>query len=159
MMHRRLLLAMSVLLVSTACGGSSSDNTTTGPTNNNNNSARSMSAKIDGVAWTATTVGAGVSNGIAILAAGNGTTTIGLSFVPAVGTQTVTATGIVIGQLTIGGQTWQTAGIAGGSGSVTVTTATANHLVGTFSFTAPALTSGATPATRQVTAGAFDVTF
>jgi hypothetical protein len=158
-MQRRLFLAMSVLLVSTACG-SSSDNTTTGPTNNNNNnSARSMSAKIDGASWVATTVGAGVTNGIAILAASNGTQTIGLSFVPSVGTQTVTATGIVIGQLTIAGQTWQTSGNSGGSGSVTVTTATTNHLVGTFSFTAPALTTGATPATRQVTAGVFDVTF
>jgi len=100
-----------------------------------------------------------VTNGIAILAASNGTQTIGLSFVPSVGTQTVTATGIVIGQVTIGGQTWQASGGAGSSGSVTVSTATATHLVGTFSFTAPALTTGATPATRQVTAGVFDVTF
>ena len=157
-MQRRLLVAMSALLVSTACGSSGSDNTTTGPTKNNN-SARSMSAKIDGASWVATNVGGSVTNGIAILAATNGTQTIGLSFLPSVGTQIVTATGLVIGQVMIGGQTWQASGGAGSSGSVTVTTATANHLVGTFSFTAPAFTTGATPATRQVTAGVFDVTF
>lgn len=156
-MQRRLFLAMSALLVSTACGGSSSDNTATGPTNNN--SARSMSAKIDGASWIATTVGAGVANGIAILAASNGTQTVGLSFVPIVGTQTMTPTGIVIGSVTIGSQMWQATGTTGSSGTVSVTTATANHLVGTFSFTAPAFTTGATPAIRQVTAGAFDVTF
>jgi hypothetical protein len=118
-----------------------------------------MSAKVDGVAWTATTVGAGVTSGVAILAGGNASQTIAISFAATTGTQTMTPTGIVTGSVTIGGQMWQASGTPGSSGTVTVTTATASHLVGTFSFTAPAFASSTTPATRQVTAGAFDVTF
>jgi hypothetical protein len=157
MQRRFLWLAMAALSMSTACGGSSSTAPTNTNTHTNTNSARSMSAKVDGTAWTATTVGAGVTGGIAILVGTNVTQSVSISFVPTVGTQTMTPTGIVIGQVTIGGQTWQATGTAGSSGSVTVATATASHVVGTFSFTAPPL--GGTGATRQVTAGTFDVTF
>ena len=153
-MQRRVLTAISALLVSTACGSS----TSTGPTNTKTNPPRSMSARVDGTAWTATSVGAGVTNGIAILVGTNVSESVSISFVPTVGTQTMTPTGIVIGQVTIGGQTWQATGASGSSGSVTVTTATATHVVGTFSFTAPPL-GGGSAAARQVTAGVFDVTF
>jgi hypothetical protein len=154
MLRRFSWLAMA-LLTSTACGGSSS----TGPTKTTTNGAKSMSAKIDGAAWSATTVGGGVTGGIEILVGTNGTQSVSISFVPTAGTQTMTPTGIVIGQVTIGSQTWQASGAAGSSGSVTVTTATATHLVGTFTFTAPVLGGSGSPATRQVTAGTFDVTF
>jgi hypothetical protein len=51
------------------------------------------------------------------------------------------------------------AGPGTGTGTVTVTIATANHVAGTFSFTAQGIVASTTPATRQVTAGTFDVTF
>lgn len=153
-MRPRELTVISALVISAACGGS----TSTSPTNTKTNPPRSMSATVDGTAWTATTVGGSVTNGIAILVGGNATQSVGISFVPTVGTQTMTPTGIVIGQVTIGAQAWQTTGAAGSSGSVTVTSASATRVVGTFSFTAPPL-GGGSAAARQVTAGVFDVTF
>jgi len=155
-MQPRLLIATSALIISASCGGS----TSTGPTNTNTktNPPRSMSAKVDGTAWTATSVGGSVTNGIAILVGTNVSQTLGISFVPTVGTQAMTPTGIVIGQVTVGSQTWQATGTTGSSGSVTVTSASAARVVGTFSFTAPPL-GGGSAAARQVTAGTFDVTF
>ena len=153
-MQPRVLIAISALIVSAACGGS----TSTGPTNTKTNPPRSMSATVDGTAWTATSVGGSVTNGIAILVGTNVSQTVGISFVPTVGTQAMTPTGIVIGQVTVGNQTWQATGTTGSSGSVTVTSASAARVVGTFSFTAPPL-GGGSAAARQVTAGTFDVTF
>jgi hypothetical protein len=154
-MQRRSWLAIAALVTATACGGSSS----TAPTNTKTSGAKSMAARIDGTAWSATSVGGSVTGGIAILVGTNVTQTVSISFVPTVGTQTMTPTGIVIGQVTIGSQTWQATGTSGSSGSVTVTTATANRVVGTFNFAAPLLGGGANASTRQVTAGTFDVTF
>jgi len=92
------------------------------------------------------------------LAGSDGTQTIGVSFAAASGTQAISAGTIVSGSLTIGPLTWK-AGPGTGTGTVTVATVTANHVVGTFSFTAQGLVASTTPATRQVTAGTFDVTF
>src|SRR5436190_20017876 len=154
-MQRRSWLAIAALVTATACGGSSS----TAPTNTKTSGTKSMAARVDGTAWSATSVGGSVTGGLAILVGTNVTQSVSISFVPTVGTQTMTPTGIVIGQVTIGNQTWQATGTSGSSGSVTVTTATATRVVGTFSFTAPLLAGGATASTRQVTAGTFDVTF
>ena len=52
---------------------------------------------------------------------------------------------------------WGTA-FSGGSGTITVTTLTANRIAGTFSFDAPA-GSGQATGTLQVRNGQFDVTF
>jgi len=154
-MQRRISTAVLALLMAAACGGSDS-----GSTAPNNTSARQMSAKVDGNTWTATSVGAGITNGIAIIVGTNVTQTVSIAFAAVTGTQTITPTGIVIGQVTIGTQTWQAGGVTGtGTGTVTVTTASANHLVGTFSFTAQAVAPGTSPASRQVTTGTFDVTF
>lgn len=46
---------------------------------------------------------------------------------------------------------------SGGSGTLTITRATATRVTGTFSFTALARTQGLTPATRTVTDGTFDL--
>ena len=73
------------------------------------------------------------------------------------GTQTISAGTVVSGSLTAGTLMWK-AGPGTGTGTVTVTTATAKHIAGTFSFTAQGLVASTTPATRQVTAGIFDVT-
>jgi hypothetical protein len=150
------MIVMSALVVSTACGGSSSSsNGSTGPTNTG---GRTLSAKVDGVAWSTNVVGGSVANGVVILAGSDGTQTIGISFAQTTGTQSVSAATVVSGSLTIGSQTWK-AGPGTGAGTVTVTTATANHFAGTFSFTGQGVVSSVTPATRQVTAGTFDVTF
>jgi len=55
------------------------------------------------------------------------------------------------------GQTWSTVA-PGSTGSIVITTYTANRIAGTFSFTAAALSGGAT-GTLTVTNGSFDVTF
>ena len=153
-MRRRLAMTMSVLLVSTACGGSS-NSASTGP---NNTSTRVMSARVDGAAWNTTIAGGSATNGLVILAGSDGAQTIAISFAASVGTQTISPGTVVSGSLTVGALMWK-AGPSTGTGSVTVTTVTANHVVGTFSFTAQGLVATTTPATRQVTAGTFDVTF
>jgi hypothetical protein len=153
-MRRRWMMVASALVVSTACGSSSSSSST-GPTNTG---GRTLSAKVDGVAWSTNSVGGSVANGVVILAGSDGTQTIGISFAPTTGTQPISVSTVVSGSLTIGSQTWK-AGPGTGTGTVTVTTATANHFVGTFSFTGQGVVSSVTPATRQVTAGTFDVTF
>jgi hypothetical protein len=147
---------MSVLLVSAACGSSSSSSGTTGPTNTG---TRVMTAKVDGVAWSTTSAGGSVSNGVFILAGSDGTQTVGISFAAgSTGTQSISPSTVVSGSLTIGAQTWK-ANVGTGTGTVTITTSTANHVAGAFSFTAQALVAGTSPAIRQVTAGTFDVTF
>jgi hypothetical protein len=117
-----------------------------------------MSAKIDGAAWTTALAGGSATNGLVILAGSDGAQTIAISFAATTGTQTISPGTIVSGSLAIGALTWK-AGPGTGTGSVTVTTATANHVVGTFNFTAQGIVATTTPATRQVTAGTFDVTF
>jgi hypothetical protein len=62
-----------------------------------------------------------------------------------------------IATYTKNGQGWGS-GVPGGSGSVTLTTLTANHVVGTFSFNAAPSNGGAT-GTIQVTNGKFDIAF
>ncbi len=59
--------------------------------------------------------------------------------------------------VTFGTQTWSTA-LTGGTGSVTLSTLSGSHAIGTFSFTAPANTGGAT-GTKVVTSGTFDVRY
>lgn len=154
-MRRRLMMVASALVVSTACSSSSSSTGSTGPTNTG---GRTLSAKVDGVAWSTNSVGGSVSGGAVILAGSDGTQTIGISFAQTTGTQSISAATVVSGSLTIGSQTWK-AGPGTGTGTVTVTTATANHFVGTFSFTGQGVVASVTPATRQVTSGTFDVTF
>jgi hypothetical protein len=145
---------MSVLLASTACGGSGNSGTTAP----NNTGSRVMSAKVDGAAWNTTIAGGSATNGLVILAGSNGTQTIAISFAATPGTQNISPGTIVSGSLTIGSLMWK-AGPGTGTGTVTVTTSTANRVVGTFSFTAQGIVASTTPATRQITAGTFDVTF
>ena len=57
----------------------------------------------------------------------------------------------------VGQGAWET-GNTGGTGTVVVTTLTSNHVVGTFSFNAPA-NSTSTASTLHVTSGTFDLTF
>jgi hypothetical protein len=154
------LVSITLLVSSAACGGSS--DSTTG-TNGSNNSGAAMSATIDGTAWSApspaasyqdtrvTIVGADVSlaNSITMsfVAATTGTYSFALSS---------TSSAVAILTKNKGAQGFSTAAQAGG-GSVTVTTLTAHHLVGTFAF--DAVGTPASLGTAHVTNGKFDITF
>ncbi|HVT40390.1 MAG TPA: hypothetical protein VHE78_15210 [Gemmatimonadaceae bacterium] len=88
-----------------------------------------------------------------------GQTTVGLTIATGgTGTQTIGPGTLAAANVLIGSQMWQ-ANSFGGSGTITLTTVTSNRVVGTFTFTAKALVSSVTPATRLVTSGQFDVTY
>ena len=148
------------LVFAVACGGSDSK----GVTNpNQNQSAGTLSARIDGAAWTASLVSVAVNtNGLIIAgssASGQGLA-IGASRLQGTGTQTFGTNASALGTLTVGTQSWSATGLSGNgsSGTITLTTLTANRAVGTFTFTATPLAGGATT-NKVVTAGAFDVKF
>jgi hypothetical protein len=151
MMQRSSWIAASALVFMAACSDS-------GATAANHIGGRTMSATVDGTAWSTTTLAGSLTNGVVSIVGVNGNQTIGISFAATSGPQPIAQTSVVAASLAIGTLTWG-AGPGTGTGTVTVTTATDNHFVGTFSFTAQALASGTTPATHQVTAGTFDVTF
>jgi Family of unknown function (DUF6252) len=148
-----------VLLGLVACGGSS-----TGPTSNSstNSCSTPLSAIVNGVAWcsplpqvssSSTIVSiagfdSGITSAIAVAAAATTTGTYSLAFGNSTGGFATYAKG---------SQGWSS-GLSGGTGSITITTRTANHIVGTFSFTAVPSNGGAT-GTIQVTNGKIDITF
>lgn len=156
-------IASLALVALAACGGSDG-----GPTGTNSNNAASgdgtMSATINGAAWRSMkSADKGSHNGNIYAVVGlNGTYTISL------GIAGLTAPGTVNLNIAAGGNGsnaiivnttggWGTA-FTGGTGSITVTTLTANRIAGTFSFDAPA-GSGQAKGTLQVRNGQFDVTF
>lgn len=150
-----MLLAAAVALVA-ACGGSSDSSTGV-----NTGGTSSFSATLGGVAWTA-------ANPVALINASgvnissydaSNTTNVTLTFLAsAPGTyslnfgQSTSGVGIVA---KTNGQGWSTVHV-GGTGTVVVTTLTAHHAVGTFSF--DAIGSSATDV-LHVTNGKFDITF
>jgi hypothetical protein len=160
-MRATRILSTMLLLSAVACGGSSSTSLT-GTNNNNNNSSGPMSATIDGTAWSSQVPSAVYrSNIVAIAGLDNAlTTTVSIAF-GATGTGTYNlgfgnsnaGSAIVIKS----GKSWGSS-LQGGTGSVTLTTLTANHVVGTFTFNAAASGGGAT-GTSVVTNGKFDITF
>jgi hypothetical protein len=154
------LVSITLLLSSAACGGSS--DSPTGTTGSNNSNAP-MSATIDGTAWSAPSPAATYQDtrvtivGADALAAN----TITMSFVAATtGTYSFALTGnssaVAILTKNKGAQGFSTAAQTGG-GSVTVTTLTAHHMVGTFAF--DAVGNPASLGTAHVTNGKFDITF
>jgi hypothetical protein len=152
------LVSVAALAVAAACGGGSSK--ATGPTTPGTGN-RTMSARIDGATWTATNVAASGANGTLIVSGARGTdaaVSITASLIQGTGTQAMGRNSIALGAVTIGNTQWA-AGNLLGSGSVTLTLVTATRAVGTFAFTAPAVSASTFPATKTVTSGAFDVTF
>ena len=165
-MHRlSAILASTALIAFSACGGDDG-----GPTGTNGNNTGTVTgdgnitATINGVAWRSLKSGDHVSksgqfygvvgvntNYVLTLGIGNvsGPTTVQLNL--AAGGNGSSA----IVSNTVGG--WGTA-FTGGTGTITVTTLTANRIVGTFSFDAvPG--SGTVSGTLQVRNGKFDITF
>lgn len=122
----------------------------------------SMSARIDGDAWTANAIlTVAYTGGILAFAGSDVTaTTIGLGFIPTgPGTYTIGASQPTNANLSFGSSGSWSASSATGQGSVILTSFTANSAAGTFSFTAePVSTTGAT-GTKVVTEGVFDVVF
>ncbi len=154
---RRVRAGLFVLLCAlgaAACGGSST--ATTQPSGG----SPGMKATIDGSSWTATAVqafheGSIISVGGAVV----GGFSIGLAFADSAGTYNIGPTGPeATASVMLGSTTW-IASVAEGSGTITVSALDAKHVAGTFSFVAPAFPTAATPATRTVTSGTFNVNF
>jgi hypothetical protein len=152
------LSAILVLSVA-ACGGSDSVTGTT----SNCGTATTISATIDGTPWCSPAAAAsrGSNNIIAVAGIDLGLTA-SISFgvvAPATGTFSLAPGNNTFGSATItnAGKGWSSA-LQDGTGTVTFTTLTANHVVGTFAFDAVGASGGAT-GTVHVTGGKFDITF
>jgi uncharacterized protein DUF6252 len=158
MVRHTSLTALALVLVAACSGGGGSK----GVTNPNPGSPkRTMSARIDGVAWTAINIAAGNANGALIISGARGTdqgVAISASLIQGTGTQTIGRTSAAQGIVSIASTQWA-ANSFQGSGSVTLTLITATRAVGTFTLTAPAVSASTFPATKTVTSGAFDVEF
>ena len=149
------ILSSICLLSVIACG---SDSTSPG----SNNCSGPLSATVNGATWCSIAPSARYTGSIVAVAGIDNslTSSIGFGFAAtAPGTYSVASGNNTAGNATYtkSGQGWASA-LAGGSGSVTLTTLTANHVVGTFSFNAAPSSSGAT-GIIQVTNGQFNITF
>jgi hypothetical protein len=147
-------LAAVILLSTSACGGGSDDvtgtNTGTGP----------MSASIDGKAFSSIGPAAQYKNNVLAVTGLDLSSSTAMSVgVSATGPGTFSfalgGAGTAIAIVSKGTQSWSTAA-TGGAGTLTLTTLTANHVVGTFSFDAVSQTGGAV---THVTNGKIDITF
>ena len=124
--------------------------------------AGTMTASIDGTAFSGTLAVQATRSGnlLSISAVGSNTRQLSLNLVGVTAPATIAigAGSTSLGQYSTGTQTWVSS-LAGGSGSVVLTTLTSTHATGTFSFTAiPSTTTGAT-GNKAITNGTFDVTF
>jgi hypothetical protein len=121
----------------------------------------SIVGTIDGTSWSTATAFALFANG-RLTAAGTGSQNLTFGFgVSAVtpGNYSVGAAGNASGSLADGlGSVWE-ATVAGGSGTVTITSAAGNEVTGTFAFTLARSSGSASPATRSVTNGRFHLRY
>ncbi len=161
-MQRKLIrLTVSAgLFLLAACGGSS----TTGPSSGGNGG---VSADIDGAHWTAVASTVTSSNGVVAIGSADASgVAIGMAFPDqGPGTYAISSQQVITnfslsqsgGQS--GVQSWSASAVQG-SGSVVITSRTANHIVGTFSFSAPGFTGTPVPTTTKVvTNGKIDITY
>ena len=147
-------LAALLLLGLTSCGGGDS------PTDIPLPATGSMSASIDGSAWSAAQAQA-VRGGGAVTLAGTDIAllSLGLAFQDTgTGTYTLGPGQGVTASVSDPQNIWSANDLQG-SGTITVTTLDATRVAGTFSFIAPASPNSGPPASRTVTSGAFDVPF
>jgi len=143
-------------VIAAACGGGG-DNGPTQPAR----SDTTLTASLDGgTSFTAATATITSANGRLLIIASNGPNeSMGLGFDLKTGTQssgtggTATASYVRIGQ-----GSWAAGpNLAASGGTLTLTTASANRVVGTFSFGLVSISG--TPATRQSTNGRIDITY
>jgi hypothetical protein len=147
-----------VLLMTLAAGCGSDDSGPAGPGNNLSNG--SFTAEIDGADFDATAAAVIASGSLISIGAGDASgRTIGFAWFDAgEGTYAIASTSSTIGTHTLSGNTWS-ASSAQGSGSIVVTTVTANRVAGSFSFGLEADTASGATGTRTVTDGNFDLTY
>lgn len=173
---RRGFAVTAVIAVQMACSSPTSptpgrlDSLTAGGFTTVLLSRGTMSATVDGAPWTPAAASAttGTFNGAPAGAAISGMAAGPAPFAPglflsisaplAVGTYTLNGSTIVNFSVMDGFTLrWSADPFrSGGSGTLTLTTATTTRLVGTFSFTAVATAAGMSPETRTVTNGVFD---
>jgi hypothetical protein len=125
----------------------------------------SMSATINGTAWRALCVGVNTSvPGVISFAGGEPTTAttgtiLGFATNRAIGTTNIGQLSATNALLTIGGNALWQAALSNGSGTLTISTLTANSASGTFSFVMTAQSSSTATGTKTVTGGVFSVNF
>jgi hypothetical protein len=150
--------AAAGLLATVACGGGDK---TTGPVNPALRNG-SMSARIDGNSWAASTALVAQFNGGILSIAGTDGSSRSVGFAVSTnttaGTHTIGPTGPTNGLLVEGPRSWLAVGTQG-SGSVTITSISTTRAVGTFTFTLMANSGSGATGSRSVTQGAFDVTY
>lgn len=124
--------------------------------------AGTMSASIDGAAFTGSLGVTAVRNAntITIAAVGSNSRqiTISLTDVTTTGAVAIGSGSQSFAQFGQSTQVWLS-NLAGGTGSVNVTTLSATHATGTFTFTGAASTGTGSTGTKTVSAGSFDVSF
>lgn len=154
------LLVALVLL--TACGGDGGD----GP--NGPGAEGTMTARVNGASWSANSgvLALRINNFISITGSVGSTSNITIAF-PDEGAGTYSIPGAVGMNMNYSlfgpNHLWQALGLGPsdglGSGSLTVTTLTAERVAGTFQFTAPAAQSSGATGQAVVTEGAFNIRF
>ncbi|MEO7999685.1 MAG: DUF6252 family protein [Gemmatimonadaceae bacterium] len=153
-MKRLAFLALMLATVTVAACGDDGGNPPVG--------AGRMSASIDGTAFTGSLAVTAVrtTNTITIAGVGSNTRQISINLL---GVTTTGAVAVGVGsqnfaQYSQGTQTWVSS-LAGGSGTVNLTTLSATHATGTFSFTGIGSTSTGASGNKVVSSGTFDVNF
>ena len=157
LVRRALLIAATSTFA--ACGGGGE-----GPAGNNNTNTGTMSATVDGGAWSTNAANATANaGGIFTLtgvepASGIGVT-MTLYHIGTTGTYPLGVGNTVAGGLAsvvLSSTGWSTP-LSGNAGTVTITAVSPTRITGTFSFTAPRVTGTGGSATRTVTQGQFDL--
>ena len=181
MRRSRLVSLALAIIVPLGCGGSDNSGTVTDPTLSCSATNGTFTATLNGQAWSACGQ-VTVRTDISYLSAKDTLRTVswaGSGFLPgtvayaivmsasklnggvlstgtyAVGQVTPTNSNFIVGNSNNAG--WA-ASPTGGSGSVTITAVTANHITGTFTYDA-APTTGTATGTMQVRNGKFDLSF
>ena len=137
---------------------SACDHDTTGPAKAD---IGTMSAVIDGAAWSAISITTDSTAPSSIVIQGsnaNQRLAVAIPLELGPGTRTIGSTTAVFAGLVSGSQSWLASRTQGGAGSVTLTIVEPRHIVGTFEFTLAAH-DGALPAERRVGSGQFDVRY
>ena len=154
-MRRLAALVLSLAVLATAC----SDNDPTDPGNNTTTLANgTFSGTVNGSPYRPASVTVTSNSGLVVFAAADAAGR-GFSFAVSTtqpGTFDVTASTGASAAWVEGTNTWAASPVAG-SGTVTISTLTASHLVGSFNVILAGSSAGA--AGTRVVVGSFDITF
>jgi hypothetical protein len=156
-------MAIGCIIVTAACGGD--DKNSTGPGSGGSSSHGTLTASIDGVAYTGIVNTATLVNNTINVASNSADLTRSVSFAlsnAAVGTINVATSPVQMSVITTNGTTTTGSWIASfgiGSGTLTIASLSSSGASGTFSFTAPPATATTPAGNKVVTNGAFNVTF